>query len=385
MPASDSHGATVHGEASSPIIFRCEDTGESVDVPSSSLLARPDALRARIVRTDVQSAWAGPAASAVLVDVSARTYRFARYPPLSFFVDTRVVILLGAFFLAACAQVFFYFPCLSGFTLVTPAGAPTVGALNPGYCVDNAVLATLAASPTDAALKLVASKRIAVTMQTFGVMMLGAIAGRFGGAAAAALYVAMVCVGAPFQASSGGVGLAMWNKGAIVGVSGGFFWGFIAAALIMGRAMERGAGRGTSWRSALWLVPHMVCAELAIYACGLFWYPFSKAILAGVAVGNTPVLGCSSNLGGEVSASKCLYTIFNIMMVPYLPGECFKMALVLALVPLTWWALLKWQRWRRGDPVTTIDEEEERAAEASDAAPKLEARNVDADARAARV
>jgi biotin transporter BioY len=28
---------------------------------------------------------------------------------------------------------------------------------------------------------------------------------------------------------------------AVVGVSGGFFWGFVAAALIMGRAMERGA------------------------------------------------------------------------------------------------------------------------------------------------
>ena len=374
MPASDSSGVSAPSDAS--IVFRCEDTGESVDVPSTTLLARPDALRARILRTDVQSAWAGPnAASAVHVDVSARTYRFARYPPLSFFVDTRLVIVLGAFFLAGCAQVFFFFPCLSGFTLVMPSGAPTVGATNPGYCVDNSVLGTLSSSPAESALKLVASKRIAVTMQTFGVMMLGAIAGRVGGAAAAALYVFMVCMGAPFQASSGGVGLAMWNKGAIVGVSGGFFWGFIAAALIMGRAMERGAGRGASWRSALWLIPHMVCAELAIYACGLFWYPFAKAILAGVAVGNTPVLGCSSAAGGEVSANKCLYTIFNIMMVPYLPGECFKMALVLALVPLTWWALIKWQRWRRGDIVMAIDEEEAGAEEAGTAPKATEVRN----------
>ena len=182
------------------------------------------------------------------------------------------------------------------------------------------------------------------------------------GAAAAALYVFMVCMGAPFQASSGGTGVAVWNKGGVVGVSGGFFWGFIAAALIMGRAMERGAGRGTSWRSALWLIPHMLSAEAAIYVCGLFWYPFAKAILAGVEVKNTPVLGCSAAAGGgEVSANKCLYTVFNLMMVPFLPGECFKMLLVLVVVPLIWWALVKVSRAHRGDLVEAFDEDSSEA------------------------
>jgi biotin transporter BioY len=245
-----------------------------------------------------------------------------------------------------------------------PSGLPDVTYANPGYCVDNSVVGALPAAPTkDSLVAAGASARIAVTMQTYAVMMVGAIAGYWGGLAASALYVAMVCVGAPFQAASGGKGLAVWDKGGVVGVSGGFFWGFIAAAVIMGRAMERGAGRGGSWRSALWLVPHMVGAEAAIYACGLFWYPFGAAIRANVAASATPVLGCSVTKGGEVSASKCLYTVFNVMMVPYLPGECFKMLLVLVTVPLCWAALLRFHKWRfgGGDLVSEVDDGEEEA------------------------
>ena len=346
---------------SSTTTFTNPDTGVTVQLPSA---ASPSRLRARILALDAQSAWvrggAGAGEAAVALDVPSRTYRFARYPPLAFFFDVRLFAVLCAFFIAGCAQLSFFFPCLPGFTLALPAGAPAVSAANPGYCVDNSVAGALAAAPTAAALEAAgASKRIAVTMQTYAVMMAGAIAGRWGGLAAAALYVAMVCLGAPFQAASGGKGLAVWDKGGVVGVSGGFFWGFIAAALVMGRAMERGAGRGGSWRSALWLVPHMLGAEAAIYACGLFWYPFGAAIRAGVAASATPVLGCSAARGGEVSASKCLYTIFNVMMVPYLPGECFKMLLVLATVPLCWALLLRFHRWRSGggDIVSEVEDD----------------------------
>jgi len=329
------------------------DTGAFVRVPDAVLSegAAPRAeLRRRLRAADPQSAWAGAAADAVRVDAARRTYAFARYPPLSFFIDTRLVVVAGAFLLAACAQVYFYFPCLGGFTLVMPAGAPAATATNPGFCVDNSVLGALPAAPSAAALAATAgaTARIAVTMQTYGVMMLGAIAGRAGGAAAAALYVAMVCVGAPFGAASGGVGTAVWNKGGVLGASGGFFWGFIAAALVMGRAMERGAGRGSSWRSALWLVPHMVGAEALIYAAGLAWYPFARAYRAGVAVAATPVLGCSAAAGPNPGAGACLYTVANALLVPYLPGEAFKMALVLVTVPAAWALLLRVHAWRAG-------------------------------------
>ena len=68
-------------------------------------------------------------------------------------------------------------------------------------------------------------------MQTYLVLLNGAIAGRMG-ALATLLYVLMVCLGAPFGANSQGVGVAMWDKGAIVGTSGGYLVGFVFASLI---------------------------------------------------------------------------------------------------------------------------------------------------------
>jgi len=170
-------------------------------------------------------------------------------------------------------------------------------------------------------------------------MLLGAIGGR-AGCFATALYVLMVCIGAPFQAASGGVGKAMWDKGAIISSSGGFFWGFIAASAIMGRAVERGVGRGTSWRSILWLVPYMIAAEAAIYACGLTWLPFGMAIARNV----SPSAICPESQG----ISNCLNNIFNWGMVPFLPGECFKMALILCTVPFAWSILTALHKWRQG-------------------------------------
>ncbi len=100
--------------------------------------------------------------------------------------------------------------------------------------------------------------------ETYGVLLVGAIAGR-AGSLATLLYVAMVCVGAPFSASAKPD--PMWNKGAIVGASGGYFVGFIAASFIMGVAAERGAGRGAP-RSLARLVLWMFAAEGALYAFG---------------------------------------------------------------------------------------------------------------------
>jgi len=73
-----------------------------------------------------------------------------------------------------------------------------------------------------------------------------------------------------------------------------------------------------------------------------------QEVLRGVAVAATPVLGCSAAAGGSVGASGCLYTVANALMVPYLPGEAFKMALVLVTVPAAWALLLRVHAWRAG-------------------------------------
>ena len=340
------------------LLFRNVDTGASVSLASARLLRRPRALARALAAGDVQSAWA-PSPDAVVVDAAARTYRFKAYPPLRLFLEqalgallpalraaplhsplglaaAALALLAGALFIAGCAQVSFLFPCLSlsGYVQYDVGGA--------SYCVPSGRLAQAqAAGCVGAAVADVCAARIPVTMQTYAVMLLGAVGGH-AGALATALYVLMVCLGAPFQAGAAltGQGLAMWNKGAIIGSSGGFLWGFIAASAIMGRAVERGTGRGASVRSALWLIPYIVGAELAIYACGLFWLPFGMAIRRNV----SPAAICPEAQG----ASQCLYNIFNWGMVPFLPGECFKMALILATVPAAWSLLLALHSWRSG-------------------------------------
>ena len=102
----------------------------------------------------------------------------------------------------------------------------------------------------------------------------------------------------------------MWGKGAIIGPSGGYFYGFIFGTMIMARASSRGQDRP---RSAYWLIPWMLAAEVAIFACGLFWMPFGLAIAAGV----PPSAICPASGG----ASQFLSNIANWGLVPFIPGE----------------------------------------------------------------
>lgn len=366
------------------VIFRCPDTGSAVALPSRTLLRRPATLDRALRKADVQSTWLPPDAQ-VIVNREARTYRFTSYPPLRMWaqrvvssyvpaldsaplasplgaLSAVVLVGLGALFLAGCAQATFLFPCLSGFSQYDS------GALS--YCVPSGSLAEAMKAKCDASVASLCSQRIPVTMQTYGVMLLGAVGGRTGGALAATLYVVMVCLGAPFQASSLGVGKAVWSYGGILSSSGGFFWGFIAAAAIMGRGSEVGVGRGYSLRSMAWLIPYMLGAQAAIYACGLFWLPFGMALARKV----SPSAICPENKG----INNCLYNIFNWGMVPYLPGECFKMALILATVPLAWSIAIALHKWRLGQQggvfaiVEGADEEEEEEAEEGGGEKKVE-------------
>jgi biotin transport system substrate-specific component len=329
------------------MVLRDLTTGSEIEVPSRILLAPASEatgqeLRKRLRSADVQSAWAGPSDADVTVDTAKLTYAFKRYPPLGFFVDMRLFLVLGAFFIAGCAQLRFLFPCTSGYTVVD-RGADS-------FCVPDQSLSSVTASSCPVS---VCSKRIPVTMQTFAVMLMGAVAGQ-AGALATLIYVAMVCVGAPFGAD--GLSKPVWNKGAIVSSSGGYFYGFIFASLIMGRAAERGHGRFT-WRSAFWMTVWMLGAELAIYACGLFWMPFGLAI----ARNSSPSAVCPASEG----ASKCLQKIFDWGLVPFIPGELFKMGLILLAVPASWAGLLRFHEWRTGGAKAVGQQEELEDAEAA--------------------
>lgn len=191
----------------------CPPTPRSPPAPAAYPAARHPAA------ADVQAD--GLTEDEVVVDGEHRTYRLKSYPALGrvllppvkwgFMRNMYWYIVFGAFLFAACAQIKFYFPCFNGYTAV-PWGANS-------YCVPDGRVAevTAASCPAD-----ICSKRIPVNLSTYAAMLNGALAGMTG-VWATVLYVAMVCVGAPFGSSS--ISEPMWKKGAIIGPTGGFFWG----------------------------------------------------------------------------------------------------------------------------------------------------------------
>lgn len=111
---------------------------------------------------------------------------------------------------------------------------------------------------------------IAFTMQTFGVFLaLGVLGGKWG-TVSILIYLALGAVGMPvFSGFRGGAGV-------LLGVTGGYIWGFLATGLVywatekLGRPLAMGAGM------------------LACYLCGCLWF----SLYAGSAGFAASVLKC---------------------------------------------------------------------------------------------
>ena len=95
---------------------------------------------------------------------------------------------------------------------------------------------------------------IAVTLQTFGVLMaLGILGGKWG-TVSIALYLGLGFVGLPvFAGFRGGVS-------ALLDATGGFLWGFLAGGLVF-RLTEK-----------LGKFPAFVLCQLTCYFCGCIWF-----------------------------------------------------------------------------------------------------------------
>ncbi len=112
------------------------------------------------------------------------------------------------------------------------------------------------------------------TLQTFGVFCALALLGGRNGTLAVLVYLALGAVGAPvFSGFSGGVGR-------IVGPTGGYMIGFVAAGLIYWAA-ERFFGKRTLVQAA-----SMIAGNLASYVLGTAWfmavYPSKPGFAAAV-------------------------------------------------------------------------------------------------------
>jgi biotin transport system substrate-specific component len=137
---------------------------------------------------------------------------------------------------------------------------------------------------------------VPMTMQTFVVLLMGAVLGwRLAGASVLA-YLAQGAIGLPVFA--GGAGLAY-----MAGPTGGYLAGFLLGAVAVGWLAEQGLGRTVTTTALAFLI-----GQVAIFGLGVAWLAgfigLDKAIAAG--------------------------------LTPFLLAEAFKMALACTVLPLIW-------------------------------------------------
>ncbi|MDJ1009520.1 MAG: biotin transporter BioY [Paracoccaceae bacterium] len=142
---------------------------------------------------------------------------------------------------------------------------------------------------------------VPITMQTFAVLTVGAVAGlRLGGLTLLA-YLALGAAGLSVFTGEG-AGLAY-----MAGPTGGYLVGFLVAALLVGWLAERG------WsRSVPGMVGALLLGNLAIYAFGLPWMAWLFA----------------AERGWEF--------VLQWGMTNFLLGDALKLALAAVLVPTLW-------------------------------------------------
>ncbi|GAA1426711.1 biotin transporter BioY [Microlunatus lacustris] len=137
---------------------------------------------------------------------------------------------------------------------------------------------------------------VPLSLQTFSVLLVGAVLGSRRGVASMALYLLAGVAGVPWftQQQSG------WAF-----ASFGYVVGFVLAAYLVGRLAERGADRTVLRTAGL-----MVLGNLAIYAVGV---P-GLVLIAGMDLAQALLVG----------------------VVPFLIGDALKIALAAGLLPATW-------------------------------------------------
>lgn len=138
---------------------------------------------------------------------------------------------------------------------------------------------------------------VPITGQTFAVLLVAALYGSRTGSLTVATYVALGALGLPVLAG-GSAGLTQ-----LLGPTGGYLAGFIAAAYVVGLLSERGWDR-KPWTTAA----SMIVGNVVIYVCGVVWL--------------------SRFVGWEA--------VLVSGVLPFLVGDALKIALATILLPAGW-------------------------------------------------
>lgn len=118
---------------------------------------------------------------------------------------------------------------------------------------------------------------VPVTLQTFAVLLTGALLGSRRGALAVFTYLAEGLAGLPvFAGWSGGIAH-------LLGPTGGYLLGFVAAAYVTGALFERGWGA-----KPLATFLALLAGNIALYALGLPWLTLYVGAGRAVALGLLP-------------------------------------------------------------------------------------------------
>lgn len=143
---------------------------------------------------------------------------------------------------------------------------------------------------------------VPITLQNFGVLLVGGALGLRRGGIAAFLYVALGVVGLPFFAEGKG-GLQV-----ILGATGGYLVGFVLAGALVGRLAELGWDRrigGAVGATAL--------GTIVIYAVGVPWL----ALAAGLSPADAIAKG----------------------LLPFVVFDTAKLLAAAAVFPVAWWVV----------------------------------------------
>ncbi|WP_428938708.1 biotin transporter BioY [Fontivita pretiosa] len=153
---------------------------------------------------------------------------------------------------------------------------------------------------------------VPVTLQTFAVLLIGALLGPRLGAMAMAAYLAEGLAGLPVFAG----GRSAWSPSSlpalpvIIGPTAGYLLAFVPAAAVSGLLARRGWDRRFFTAAAA-----LFAGSFVILGCGFCW-------LAGV----------TWLVSGQVRAAE----LFALAVVPFLPGDVLKVLLAAIALPAAW-------------------------------------------------
>ena len=146
---------------------------------------------------------------------------------------------------------------------------------------------------------------VPMTMQTFAVVLVGAVYGWRLGGATVAVYLAQGAVGLPVFA--GGAFGAVH----LIGPTGGYLFAFVAVAALVGWCAERGLARNAISAFAVMLAGHV-----AILALGVSWL----ATLSGMGLGPAIAVGATPFLFGMVLKSALAAACLRLLARPRRAG-----------------------------------------------------------------